>query len=469
MNMMYFAMFALLSQSSMVYCTRIDINSERVALEMSDRLGIARFGSHAKNQTPSLSDGSGDAVKGHLVLQGNGKGGSSCLANTKVANTKGDKIGVRCCSDRLSKDDHRNESGGEVWRKNVDCHVWGASLFRTDDTPTRDCQRSKTFEEAHDICEQNGGRLCTPEELIGRCTKGTGCGFDRSKVWTSTPCHPDHLPDVIETCKKAVLTPCQSENGYCPVFRKARMHGHGNCKKMCEETHQTAIDTMIQSLNDADPNLGIEGKFAMAGAIESANSNHAFEAIMREHIIKCVCVHLSKGTKANKCYEGGQGIGPDQKWCQFGYQMPSWRIESSKPSVLFDFSKAKKKEELASAPSSDKKALKALTEKQNRCTLTELIKKQEALVKKQEALIKKQEGPCDGYLPEPLSEKLCEGVEGNPFVKIVKKKGPVKKQKTEYLPEEVKLPGAQWTYTKEGNVYVKRCQDGKFRRPADCR
>jgi hypothetical protein len=47
------------------------------------------------------------------------------------------------------------------------------------------CQEDKTFSEAVAICEANGERLCTEEEIIDRRCCGTGCGFDGHQVWVS--------------------------------------------------------------------------------------------------------------------------------------------------------------------------------------------------------------------------------------------------------------------------------------------
>ena len=48
-----------------------------------------------------------------------------------------------------------------------------------------------TYEEAEDICAQvPGARLCTVEEALNDCLRGTGCGFDNDLIWTSTTAPP---------------------------------------------------------------------------------------------------------------------------------------------------------------------------------------------------------------------------------------------------------------------------------------
>lgn len=37
-------------------------------------------------------------------------------------------------------------------------------------------------------CEAAGGRLCTLKEVAYECTSGSGCGYDGTRIWTSTPC-----------------------------------------------------------------------------------------------------------------------------------------------------------------------------------------------------------------------------------------------------------------------------------------
>jgi hypothetical protein len=55
---------------------------------------------------------------------------------------------------------------------------------------------SGTYQEAVNICSQvPGGRLCTLEEVVHDCVRGTGCGHDRDLIWTSTT-EAEVLPTV---------------------------------------------------------------------------------------------------------------------------------------------------------------------------------------------------------------------------------------------------------------------------------
>ena len=55
-----------------------------------------------------------------------------------------------------------------------------------------DCDAlAKTYDEAVQICEENGHRLCTLDEMLWqRRTNDKGCHFDRAYNWVSTECVP---------------------------------------------------------------------------------------------------------------------------------------------------------------------------------------------------------------------------------------------------------------------------------------
>jgi len=80
--------------------------------------------------------------------------------NGIASNHKGDKIGVQCC----------NAAGTRAYRKTIGC------------------LEEVTFYEAEQACAQAGHRLCTQAEVASSLGGGTGCGFDKYHVWTSTPC-----------------------------------------------------------------------------------------------------------------------------------------------------------------------------------------------------------------------------------------------------------------------------------------
>ena len=79
---------------------------------------------------------------------------------------------VRCCSDNAITN----------WVKRPGCAVWGESMFG----PAKECFHDMTYDEAQAICTGNGGRLCTKEELMADCTRGSGCSHDFDLIWSST-------------------------------------------------------------------------------------------------------------------------------------------------------------------------------------------------------------------------------------------------------------------------------------------
>jgi len=59
--------------------------------------------------------------------------------------------------------------------------VFGTSYVGIDES----CEKLATFQEALNLCEEmEGGRLCTEEEVVQGCTKGTGCLLNKEMVWT---------------------------------------------------------------------------------------------------------------------------------------------------------------------------------------------------------------------------------------------------------------------------------------------
>jgi len=96
-------------------------------------------------------------------------GGSGCQEGKVLAEHIDNNHKVRCCSDVAVPG----------WKKWDHCGVWARSNFNG-------CHEM-TFSEANVLCTENGARLCTLEELGKDCTKGSGCGFYRNLIWSSTP------------------------------------------------------------------------------------------------------------------------------------------------------------------------------------------------------------------------------------------------------------------------------------------
>ena len=104
-------------------------------------------------------------------------GNANCNGNPVLEADPNDIHEVRCCSEtRL----------GTGWKQHANCvaagfDTWGESEINGV------CNRAKTYIEAESICAAAGARLCSKEELLNDCPRGTGCQFDKEYNWSSTP------------------------------------------------------------------------------------------------------------------------------------------------------------------------------------------------------------------------------------------------------------------------------------------
>ena len=108
---------------------------------------------------------------------------------------------VRCCADRVAATTLPATStvGDTATRSDKPCvELIRAHGFVFRNTPQREicatsfdgnCPIPTTHGAARDRCALIGARLCTPAELTGDFTRGTGCGLDGSKrVWSAAHC-----------------------------------------------------------------------------------------------------------------------------------------------------------------------------------------------------------------------------------------------------------------------------------------
>jgi hypothetical protein len=151
---------------------------------------------------------------------------------------------VRCCSD----------SALSGWRKNRGCGVW------SDSDMGGQCYHSSTYIEASDICARNGGRLCTKEEVLGRCTRRSGCGHDEDLVWTSTVA-PAKVAAAVEAGTLTELS-TQSSTQICTgpsasVKGDPHLHTFDGFRYDCQGKGEFVL---VSSKGDDDP-LAIHGRF----------------------------------------------------------------------------------------------------------------------------------------------------------------------------------------------------------------
>ena len=124
---------------------------------------------------------------GSTVLLACGSTAGSCRQSatndpTRVANLT-ESHEVRCC--------HESSTNPGGWSKHSSGNcaaagftsTWGESSF----SGGVGCVHSATYDQAQQICSNAGGRLCTKDELLADCTRGSGCSHDSDYIWSSTP------------------------------------------------------------------------------------------------------------------------------------------------------------------------------------------------------------------------------------------------------------------------------------------
>ena len=105
-----------------------------------------------------------------------GSSAAGCSGQSTPADVA-EKHELRCCADNQL----------QYFGKHSACplDVWGASDFENGL-----CHHAVTWNEGRDICEHYGGRLCTKDELLADCTRGSGCSHDHDMIWSSTKVEP---------------------------------------------------------------------------------------------------------------------------------------------------------------------------------------------------------------------------------------------------------------------------------------
>ena len=138
-----------------------------------------------------------------LVTCGRGYDGCSKLKapeQWEVAHVK-ENHEVRCCRDCKN-------GCGRSWKKKCE---WYNPEVRSRSKIGGQC-RTATFREAVGLCAGVGGRLCTPEEVLEECTRGTGCGFDDDLIWACT--YEGGECEFDEECCSGIC----KENGRCASY-----------------------------------------------------------------------------------------------------------------------------------------------------------------------------------------------------------------------------------------------------------
>eukprot|EP00037_Helgoeca_nana_P030120 m.368738 g.368738 ORF g.368738 m.368738 type:complete len:1171 (-) comp28116_c0_seq8:190-3702(-) len=139
------------------------------------------------------------------VVRGAGGAGGARYVNI----TGVERFAVTCCS---------NTTRPGFAQPNNRCPV-----FAERDGGPLSCLNAVPFQIAGRACAVVGARLCTDQELIGRCGTGTGCAHDARYIWSSTydpACGVGNAPTaspIASTTAPTTRAPTQTNN--CPGFK----------------------------------------------------------------------------------------------------------------------------------------------------------------------------------------------------------------------------------------------------------
>jgi len=94
------------------------------------------------------------------------------------------RLMVDGCLNQNTEVDSATTYAGSDATASVRCCTMSGDSCDSDHLPGG-CQSGKTYTEAVSICEANGERLCTHEEILDRLCCGSGCQFDGHQIWVA--------------------------------------------------------------------------------------------------------------------------------------------------------------------------------------------------------------------------------------------------------------------------------------------
>jgi len=133
----------------------------------------------APSGTPTVQPSKSPVLPGSSKSIVCGSRGGSCNTEKVKEALPYEKHEVRCCA---GTDLDPADTGH--WKRHKNCKNAGHVVWGESNVPG--CYAQKNFTEAISICESVGARLCTKQELLDDCTRGTGCGYDSQHVWSSS-------------------------------------------------------------------------------------------------------------------------------------------------------------------------------------------------------------------------------------------------------------------------------------------
>jgi hypothetical protein len=116
-----------------------------------------------------------------------GSTGNGCSSEPPRCATITEEHEVSCCSDTDPGGDYPGwQTTGSGFFPRALCTT-GIFGFRRPNNDNANCNHAASYDAAVAWCADNGGRLCTADEINADCTRGTGCSHDGDLMWTSSP------------------------------------------------------------------------------------------------------------------------------------------------------------------------------------------------------------------------------------------------------------------------------------------
>ena len=132
---------------------------------------------------PSRSPSKSPVTPGSTVFLACGSSVQACSGQTQTVDISPNETHeVRCCVESSTNPGGWSKHSSGKCAADGFTSTWGESDFSG-----VGCVHSATYDQAQQICSNAGGRLCTKDELLADCTRGSGCSHDRDMIWSSTP------------------------------------------------------------------------------------------------------------------------------------------------------------------------------------------------------------------------------------------------------------------------------------------
>jgi len=130
--------------------------------------------------------------------------------------------------------------------------------------------------------------------------------------------HQGAVAKAAAACEPEVQRVCRET--HCPTYSALTKKSAAACSKTCADVARSMWNTGSMQ---CDPKKSFaECEKTLQQQLKSAGRVPELEALLREQLLKCICVTRSADTRT--CYEGTMGIPKGKTWCEFE-NTPSWR------------------------------------------------------------------------------------------------------------------------------------------------